>query len=195
MRPPRLQPVSISGWLDLMRIRLGSCFPPSGCKLLECSRPASNSVQFVISCLLSSSFRESHACRIDGGSEAGRWACVPVEAGELASLEAVSETSGRDASVAEQESLEAALPVAGRLDAAQPPDARTCGLVQSDVRQPDRPRSAGRCATRRRPAPPQRPISPRPPRSKAPGPPPPAAPRPAGPKPTTNPEIPPDPSF
>ena len=178
-----------------MHVQLGSCFPPEGCKLLECSHLPQIVYNLSSRVYMSSPFSESYACRIDGGSEAGRWACVPVEAGELASLEAVSEISGRDASEAEQESLEAALPVAGRLDAAQPPDARICGLVQSDVRQPGRPRSAGRCATRRRPAPPQRPISPRPPRSKAPGPPPPAAPRPAGPKPTTNPEIPPDPSF
>ena len=57
--------------------------------------------------------------------------------GRAGILEVVSEIFRRDASEAEQESLEAALPVAGRPDAAQPPDVRTCGMIQSDVRRPE----------------------------------------------------------
>ena len=70
-----------------------------------------------------------------------------VEAGELASLKAVSEVFRRDALEVEQESLEAALPVADGLDVAWTPNSRFCGLVQSDVGQSERPRS-GRVATR-----------------------------------------------
>ena len=85
---------------------------------------------------------------LTAGSEAGWGACGLVDAGELEPQQVVSEIFRRDAAKARQERLEAALPVADRLDVVPPPPALAGGRVQGHMGQPERPRARREAARR-----------------------------------------------